>query len=525
MRRNDKIVALFALLAGCTAEPNSGSAPSANCTADSECPSDLVCRYDLCVTVQSEPRELAFRLVPPNSSTWRPQTVKPALVSLDEAVNIALAPSVRVAGKLLYISESNQLRPDGPSGVLTFTREGMSQSSEQYRVESDSRYAIYLLPGRYQVTFVPDDAGAPPVNFGVKEFSLDTDPELTVPVRNLTVTGAIRDAAGPGLRAQALPDASVVAISRQTGAMSSVGTTDASGFFSFSLLPASDRYDLRVRHETSDYMREVTAFDALDCTASKCTNLLSEDATFQVSLDGVVGMSRPHAITVRANSEQAIDFAGVVVEIKGTFDWGTARVRRALSSTGTFEVQVPDGDYEIVVTTAAEFPLAGKTLEVRLDETEVKASVALEPKVKAQLDVVDLEGSPAAGARVELRAEKSADPMVVTADDDGRVEVFLEAVPHRVVVSASQVGVARGVYEWLPSKPERRLDLPAAAVLTGNVLGTARTMERQGESAWEAVENVSVQVLEKFGESMVTVGESTTRGDGGFKVLIPAEKP
>lgn len=520
MKRTDILVMMGVVLAGCTEVSGDSKTPGVRCIADSECPTQLICRYDVCVSSEVVPRELSFRLVPPNSTTWKPQSVSASTVDVDEPVTIALVPSIRVAGKLLYVNESNQVRPDGPSGVLTFRREGQNQSLEQYRVESDSRYSTFLLPGRYDVSFIPEDSSAPPVGFGTRDFVLDTDPELTVPVRSVSVTGSLRDSPGPGIRAEAVRDASVVAVSRTTGALSSVGTTDAQGFFTFNVLPQADLYDLRVSYETNDYLREITIFQALDCTMAKCTNLLGEDDTFQVSLEATVGDSLQRQVNlVPERTELVPDFSDVVIEMNGTMPWGTARVRRTLDASGSFTARLPDGDYEVVVSTPQSFPLSGKrdSLVFAIDDTAI--TIGLSPKVSASIEVLDLENLPATDARLEFQRQDASDPVVLTADSEGRVNVLLEDAPHRIVITAMQNGVGRGVVEWSPSMPTMSVQLPAAAVLTGSVLGAPTDASNK---EWQAVEDVAVQVLENYDGSQVTVGETTTRADGTFRVIIPA---
>jgi len=446
--------------------------------------------------------------------------VSASTVDVEEPVTIALVPSIRVAGKLLYVNEANQVRPDGPSGVLTFRREGQSQSLEQYRVESDSRYSTYLLPGRYDVSFIPEDTSAPPVSFGTRDFVLDTDPELTVPVRAISVTGSLRDSPGSGIRAEAVQNASVVAVSRTTGALSSVGTTDAEGFFTFNVLPQADLYDLRVSYDTNDYLREITIFQALDCTMAKCTNLLGDDDTFQVSLEATVGDSAQRRVNlVPERSELIPDFSGVVVEMNGTMPWGTARVRRTLDASGSFEARLPDGEYEVVVSSPQAFPLSGKRDSLALVADDAAITIGLSAKVSASIEVLDLENLPAVDARLEFQRQDASDPIVMTADAEGKVEVLLEDAPHRIVITAMQNGVARGVSEWTPSSPTMSVHLPAAAVLTGSVLGAPTDASNK---EWQAVEDVAVQVLENYDGANVTVGETTTRADGTFRVIIPA---
>lgn len=520
MKRTDILVMMGVFLAGCTDASSDSKTPGVRCVADSECPSQLICRYDVCVSSEVIPRELSFRLVPPNSTTWKPQSVSESTINVDEPVPIALVPSIRVAGKLLYVNEANQVRPDGPSGVLTFRREGQKQSLEQYRVESDSRYSTYLLPGRYDVSFIPDDSSAPPVGFGTRDFVLDTDPELTVPVRAISVTGSLRDSPGPGIRAEAVQNASVVAVSRTTGALSSVGTTDSEGFFTFNLLPQADLYDLRVSYETNDYLREITIFQALDCTMAQCSNLLGEDDTFQVSLEATVGDSAQRQVNlVPDRTETTPDFSGVVIEMNGTMPWGTARVRRTLDASGSFTARLPHGEYEVVVSTPQSFPLSGKRDSVALAVDDTTVAVGLSAKVSASIEVLDLENLPAADARLEFQRQDASDPVVVTANAEGKVDVLLEDTPHRIVITAMQNGVARAVVAWTPSSPTMTVRLPAAVVLTGSVLGAPADASN---TEWQAVEDVAVQVLEKFDGSHVTVGETTTRADGTFRVIIPS---
>lgn len=518
----DLTVVASILLAGCTAASTNDALPTATCASDSECPADLRCTYDVCVNPDAPARSLGFRLVPPNSTTWKPQWVAPSEVSPDEPVTIGLVTSVKVAGNLLYVDEANKAASGGPSGVLTFRRDGQRDSTEQYRIGSNTSYSTYLLPGRYFVTFVPEDRTAPPVNFGLKDFSLDTDPELYVPARSIAVSGSLKDALARGMQASAVAGASVVAISRTTGAMSGIGTTDSDGFFTIKILPLVDRYDLRVTYDTDNSLREVTIHDALDCTETKCRNLLAADETFQVSLEAIVGDSSSRTLSVQAPDQSVRNFSGVVIELKGEFTWGTTRVRRTLDGDGMFSARLPIGSYSVLATTPQDFPLSGITDEISIDDSTEVQLINLPPKITASLSFFGLENEPAAGAKVEFQSDGSVDPVVVAADETGAVSALLEEHSYRVIVTPSQLGVARGVFDWSPLKPRQSYTLPPASVLTGSVLGTPPDA---AEAMWQPVEDVTVHVIETFDNANIVVGEATTRSDGGFRVVIPALRP
>lgn len=485
------------------------------CLEDSDCGGGLVCRYDFCVVSTSEPVNLGFRLVPPNTSTLQPQSIAPALISLDESVSIAFLSSVRVTGRLLFVNEQNQVRADGPLGVLTFEKHGgQNPVIKQQRLDSDSRYDLYLLPGTYTLTFVPDDLETPPRVWTDVVFNLDTDPQLTIPARRLSLTGVIYDNLVPGLRSQAVPRAKVVALNAN-GAGSTVGETDEAGFFRLFLLPQAGIYDLRVVFENESQFREYTLRKALECDTTRCTNLLGEDDQFLVQLDAVMATAKERQIRFNA---PGVSLAGTSVELAAEFAWGTLRIRKVLDEMGELRAAMPPGMWSVLVTTPADSQAGNLEVELDVQSGSTMLDMEVPQRLNVELDVTD--GSQFfEDTRLEIRPLGRGESQVVTTNSEGALITRVDPnTKYRISITPGTAGQPRSAL--LATAEElaaaNRLVLPAATAIAGSVFGPPGS-----ESEWAPVSDVTIQAFDQnFGESVI-LGETNTREDGSFRMLIP----
>lgn len=504
----------FLILLACedsaTVSPNT-------CSMDSDCGSDQVCRYDFCVAPSSGPIDLGFRLVPPNTSTLQPQSIVPARVSPEENISIALLSSVRVAGRLLFVNDQNQVRADGPLGVLTFEkRGGLNPVVKQQRLDTDSRYDLYVLPGTYTLTFVPDDLETPPRVWTDVSFNLDTDPQLTIPARRLSVTGVIYDTLVPGFRSQAVPRARVVALT-ENGAGSTVAETDEAGFFRLFLLPQASVYDLRVVFENEALFREYTLRKALECGGTRCTNLLGEDDQFLVQLDAIMSNAKERQIRFRS-SVPGVSLAGASVELASDFEWGTLRIRKVLDQMGEVRTALPSGSWTVLVTTSSDSRTGNleSTLDVQNDLPAYELD--LPSRLQVNLDVTD--GSIFfEDTRIEIRPLGRGEAQVVTTDASGRLSTQVDPkMAYRISVTPGVAGQPRSALIATAEElaEARSLLLPKATAIAGRVFGPPGS-----DDEWVPVGDVTIQAFDgTFGESVI-LGESNTREDGGFRMLIP----
>jgi len=511
------IIALLGISLGCTAmepEPIGGT-----CTSSSECASDELCRLDFCVLNSEVVQNFGFRLVPPNTSMLQPQSVPPAEVSSDEPISIALIPSVRVAGRLLFVNDQNQVRSDGPLGILSLERSSSTtRSSRQQRLDTDSRFDLFVLPGTYTLTFVPDDAETPPKVWSEIALNLDTDPQLTIPARRLAVSGTVLDQPFNAGRLMGLGRARVVALSDR-GAASTVGETDDSGAFRIYLLPDSHTYGLRVTFEDEGSTFEVSLKEALECSNTRCVNLLGEDEQFLVQLGSFMTTRIRRKFQFEAAGE---DLSGSSVEFTATYPWGAIRLRHSVDVTNSISVNLPNGDWTVHVKPPADSALASTSYSLRLLDDNVLENIALSQKLNVSLEII-YAGSPVPQSRVEFKPTRGdGDGLVLTTDEDGRLDARLDPDSvYRVLITPGLSAAPRtGLVASASSlSSATKITVPRPTVVWGHVF------EPPGDDdVWTPIQDVTVQVFElRDGESL-TLGESSTRENGQFKILVPASK-
>lgn len=490
-------------------------AVGASCASDSDCESDLVCRQAFCATAQTKSFDLGFRLIPSNDSTLQPQTLPTSVVSNDEPISIALIPSVRASGRVLFVNDQNQVRSDGPLGILSFRKtSGISTPSKQVRLDSDSRYDVLLLPGTYQINFVPDDPQTPPRTWRDIEISLDTDPQLTVPARQITVSGTILDAGLP-LRSTGLAAASVVAVA-EDGTVSTSDTTDDSGNFQIQIAPAEKTYGLRI----SATENVGTTFDiksALECDISRCRNLLGADDQFLVQLESLLDERFATEVELVGDLEQ---LRGATLELQSTFSWGSLNQRVQVTNSTRLEFLLPLGDWNAIFRPTQESGLSAIESVIEVSGDTPKHVLEPRPQRVVELRLVSSE-MPLAGARVEIRKiQHEAESMVLTSGDNGEIEILLDDVAdYRILVTPGTSNLSRSVL--VASSDElvasSLIEVPLGAAIWGYVLEAPSS-----ENDWVGSADVTVQATQDVAGEQLTVGEANTRTDGYFRMLVPA---
>lgn len=487
----------------------------ASCASDSDCESDLVCRQAFCALAETKTFDLGFRLIPSNDSPLQPQTLPTSPVTNDEPVSIALTPSVRASGRVLFVNDQNQVRSDGPLGILSFRKtSGISTPSKQVRLDSDSRYDVLLLPGTYQVNFVPDDPQTPPRTWRDLELSLDTDPQLTVPARQMTVSGTILDAGLP-LRSAGLATASVVAVA-EDGTASTSDSTDDSGNFQIQITPAEKTYGLRVS-TTENVGTTIDIERALECDISRCRNLLGADDQFLVQLESLLGERIATQIELVGDLE---DLRGATLELQADFSWGSINQRVQVTNSARLEFLLPLGSWQATLRPTQDSGLSA--LESLIDVSPDSAIHDLEPnpRIGAQLRLVSSE-MPLAGARVEVRkTQNEAESIVLTTDDNGELELLLdEASNYRILVTPGTSDLPRSLL--VASSAElaaaTEIEVPLGAAIWGYVLEAPSS-----DNDWVGSADVTVQATQELSGEQLTVGEANTRADGYFRMLVPA---
>lgn len=487
----------------------------ASCASDSDCESDLVCRQAFCATAETKNFDLGFRLIPSNDSTLQPQTLPTSAVSNDEPISIALIPSVRASGRVLFVNDQNQVRSDGPLGILSFRKtSGISTPAKQVRLDSDSRYDVLLLPGTYQINFVPDDPQTPPRTWRDIELSLDTDPQLTVPTKQITISGTILDAGLP-LRSAGLASASVVAVA-DDGTVSSSDITDDSGNFQIQIAPAEKIYGLRISASenvgtTLDIKR------ALECDISRCRNLLGADDQFLVQLESLLGERFATQVELVGDLE---DLRGATLELQADFPWGSINQRVQVTNSARMEFLLPIGSWQATLRPTQESGLSA--IESVIEVSRDTSNHVLEPAARriAQLRLISSE-APLPGARVEVRKiQNEAESIVLTSGDDGELEILLDdAADYWILVTPGTSNLSRSVLVASGDELEAasEVEVPLGAAIWGYVLEAPSS-----DNDWVGAADVTVQATQVVSGEHLTVGEANTRTDGYFRMLVPA---
>lgn len=514
------LITLAVSTASCAAQDEDSTELPSQCVSDSECQGEKVCRYGLCSVVETESREIGFRLIPPNSSLFRPQTVRPTEVSFEDQLNLGLRSSVRIAGRLLY-SDTGGVTSNGPTGTLTFKRRDLYNSgfSQQQSVEEDSQYSVLLLPGIYDITFSPDDPSIPGKVWRGQEFSLDTNPQLTIPSRAATVNVRVVDIPGAGVtQARVLEDAKIVAIARDSGATSTVASTDASLNYDLSLYPDSGIYDLQVTTETEGQIRELLLVNAIDCS-SECPNII------EFNLADLTGERVANAFVVVAPSESMVDLSGLNIEISSEFEWGSWKIRRTLEESPRVETFVPAGDYSVRINSPLDHPFSSGLQSVSVTGGQDSVMVSLNRRPTFTTSILTADGEPLVDARIELRpVSELAEAITTQTDSAGLVETPIEPTDYWLSIVPADTSLPRTVRYLSPQGLQElrgeAIRLPEPAVLGGSLIAAAKDTDE-----FERLPDVTVQAFEIVQDRAVTVGEATSAGDGSFRMVIPSEPP
>lgn len=508
-------------LGACAIDADDSKVPAElgpQCTSDSECTGEKVCRTGLCSVPGSEVREIGFRLIPPNSSSLRPQVAAPSSIELDESISLGMRPSVRVEGRLLY-NDAGGVTSSGPTGTLTFRRQEpyFSGFSQQYAVEEDSTYSILVLPGSYDVTFTPDDERVPGQIWQGLDFRLDTNPQLTLPARSQRVKIAVIDLPGPDRNVPVnLEGARIVGISQATGATSSTTIADASLNYELALYPDSGLYDVRVSSSTETGVREVVIYDAIDCT-DRCPDIV------ELNLAETAG-PRVNTTLELTTDTTAADLHQTRVETIGRFEWGAWSQRTNLEEGQRVEIFAPAGQYDVSISPPAESTIASATRQFETTPGEFRHEFYLESKRLFESTVVSAAGEPVPGAQAEFEpVDASLRTLNAETDEEGRLNVELEPVPYWVTLVPGKGSLPRSVLYLDPDEVSSRTELRLSEPVVLSGLLATPEMDDDVEQLIP-IPDVTVQAFEMRQGRVIIVGDVTTDSDGVFRMILGSSR-
>ncbi len=531
MKRLALVASLWglALMPACSSNSVSPLDRGAECSTDTDCQGNLTCRFDVCVVPDATSRQLGFRVIPPNSSLYRPQVITPAEVDFTEGVTIALRPSIRVEGKLLFRSLDGRLSATGPPGVLSFRREETAYNTLpiQTTIGNDSAYSVLLLPGRYTVSFRPDDPNVPSKVWETREFKLDTDPELSIAQDATRLQGTLRDASMPGM-VQVMPieGAKLVAVAKATGSSTTVSETTQQGEFILGALPFSGVHDLKVSTSDETSETQLTFANAFECEDERCTWNLSDGENLELNILNIIGERKDARFVFIPPGEARPDWTGTVATIRGEFPWGQIRITKPVAASGEVRFPVPPGNYELTVTPPDEFSLSRHLTSLSVDPGNEAREITVPARTQFIASVVDPDGEPLPGATVELQAAESiASTLSATADEYGDVSLPVDLYDFWVTIRPNVANLPPTVRFIRASELETatsftlRVQEPTA--LAGEVLGAPDEVNTE----WIGIPDVAIQPFEVIENRPVTVGEATTRDDGQFQMIISSVAP
>lgn len=503
------VLLVFALFVGggCGAlEADATQGPGSVCDRDDDCPGDQSCQAGYCTVDEASSYEVDLRFFPPNSSRIPPQLGRN--ISLGTGpLHVALEPNIEASG-CIEISGSMQSAPDGnvlfsrsgASGAFT-SRSGpveFTSGTDSRCPERDGEFNLEILPGSYDVSFLPDDRtketpseAYPPVTWLRREFEKPRDGN-SVSITNLsplpspsglaTINGALEYTAGSpgetGGNTTRLDRARVYAVGTDDSSLeSTVAVTDPEGNFTLKTLPAEEPtpYDLIVGPSAQNPFvpkRRIPG-DEISVAGRDALVIDEESSESPLSLQGVDVGRFPQVIRDDP-PELRIEFVAPELDDEGSSEepkndanedapiWTQFRVRlrstdlreatfsrtESLSEDGTVSMAVLPVEFEGKLIPPSDSKIRPKTFSVDSAETLEPPPIELERKTRVEGRVRDSRGEPLVGAQIEWRllgansedrnenrlGSNPPEATVVETNSEGRFEAWLEPRPHQALV-------------------------------------------------------------------------------------------
>jgi Cys-rich repeat protein len=502
------------------------------CTADAQCPERQICRKNYCVVETASPLEIGLNFIPPNSSPYLPQRIEPRLLDVDDELQIGLEASIAIHGKVFFADAATL----GPTGVLIVRRPQAEDSFFTYQIPvTRGNFQGFILPGHYDLHFVPDDPSLPRKVWRNKLFTSDTVEELALPQPRelLTVTGSIthKHAAANGEGNDLpVPNARVIAIATDTGNMSTAAVTDESGNYQIQVFPRSGTYALHISpaDDTTIIPEVVIEGRFVAETFNPPPVSVSLGTYLPVSLPLNLQLFEPDSFP----SPDLLDFEAMTVVFRGQVGNGKVSRQATVTSSGRVNVNLLPAVYDIEIIPSAQSPLARTLHRHELTALLDRLELTLLLKQRVQGRVQHPDGTPLENTRLRFEAtsvtgERSAGRSQsesfaprTTTDMEGRFEVWLEPSNYVVTVTPQgPTGLGRQLLyrtaDALTGSDEWIIDVTAPSLLAGTLYG----------DDWAPVPDVTVQAFANLAGRLRVVGEAQSNGRGEFRLLLPAELP
>ncbi len=510
---------------------NNGSA--GGCEVDADCPGSQICTEALCTVVEGEPRVIGFSLQPPKGSSYPAQIVPPAPIDLGEPLVIGATPGVRVAGTIELVGVSGQA-----SGQLKFKqRSTRDPFVGETRVEA-STYELFVAPGRYDISFFPDDQTLPTRIWRDVRLELDTDPRLRLNAETVQITGTLSRTDALTREAVRVEGALVFAVARESGSVTSTAITNDSGEFSFNALQDSGIYDLYVapaepnrpdEGRRINYVPDVSFPGAFEIEDSDWSNLLDENPDARSLSLSLGEYTQPLEVRVRLSVpedvERDIDWTDTSVTLETSAGMGVMRVRQKTGADGVLDLPLILGDYAVEVRTPPGMPVASARFEsYSVDAGGPLDSLELVLRRQVEGVVISPEGRPVTSAQVTMTPREGdlAEPIAVSTDAVGKFSAWVDDVDYRVVVASPDAALPRFTVDVSDLDSLETIQLPSPVVARGEVLGTPLMSDEGGD--WRELGDVVVRAFEMVDDERVILGEGKTDDDGTFRIILPARQ-
>lgn len=506
------------------------------CQADADCAPGLMCRLAYCSATATTTRQLEFTFLPSNNSGYLPQRTSALTINPQDELAFELLPSLKVEGA---ISRSDDPQP--VTGTLIFERSEEQSKERLYTRQSSVRQGQFqaeLVPGLYDVTFLPEDDALPQRTWKSQRFELNSDFTRALPVPR-TISGNVlyrEPLSDPNSPPRFVQEAKVVAVSRETGELSTIGQTDEQGYFTLNVWPDSGVYDLVVSPSSATALVPRVVFEAaLDTNGPNTTQSLNLG---EFSSQGAeVFLALPESL------QEQLDFspADLRVILRAPLGKGTLQLSTRFAQVGVTgdDLKTPwvlglkllPLEYEIELIPPASSRFARTILSRDLRLATKASEVTLESKAPFSAQLLQRSASgdyvPAAQAEVYLspRAQEQAkttsssemlEPILAKTDDQGRFYTHVELRDYDVeVVPRSSPGQPRAFYTLTADElmQEQALiwRLPAPVVLVGTVFDE----QYQGQA------DLAIEVHELTNGERRLVAQGQTKRQGTFKLILP----
>lgn len=544
------------------------------CTANDDCAEGLICSPESGICVAEI--DVAFlgylRLVPPASGLLAIEEQYANLeTETSQPLNLRLNRPVRVVGRvlnegspLLGSEDANivavadgaipgiKLHQEARSVTGLWQADGENTVGFELWVTRDLVYDIYV----HQST--DTELGLPPYHvrrsFSPAEatgdaFTVSWDIELPSLEHFVHVSGRV---VLSGEEERPLPGAKVVAVSAESGDMSSTGTTDEDGWFDLLVQPPSspvgESYSLLLRPSLLNETVPETVLDEI---------LVTED--LDAGTYTVDGLSNLRTVTVMVMDASGAfilnDLQGTTVSLTGSTVNGDMDVEHSVDSVGTSEFSLPPGLYvlSVVPPEGSSMGIYQEIVTISDSQTKTALQVALEEKLLVHGWVMDASGSEVEGCRVVatftgkgLYPETSPLPTRkadALTDRDGHYQLRLDPGQYTLHVEPPDgSGLPRLIQQnvFLANSQQRTLRLSNPVVVSGRVHGIAETSvdaalgsqdgAQASNSTPEPVAGVRIEFFDEIDDRVylgtttpVPMAVATTDEEGRYVLILPAD--